>query len=218
MRNVFVIGLGNFGYHLAAKLEGRARVTAIDVDRERIQKIGPIVARAVVGDATKPELLKELGIESADVAVVSVGDSMEQSILITHELKNFGVPQIFAKAVSEAHARILKLVGATRVLEPEREVAENLAISLAKTTIVDYLQLHRTFGIVEIAAPPSFQDKTLRDLALRSRFRVTVIGIFRGEDRLINPGPDTVVQAGDRMIVLGTEEDLMRFEAETAES
>lgn len=215
MRNIFVIGLGSFGYHLAAKLEGRARVTAIDVDRERIQKIGPIVARAVVGDATKPELLKELGIESADVAVVSVGDSMEQSILITHELKNFGVPQIYAKAVSETHARILKLVGATRVLEPEREIAENLAISLAKTTIVDYLQLHRTFGIVEITTPPAFQDKTLRELALRTRYRVTVIGIFRGEDRLINPDPETVARAGDRMIVLGTEEDLMRFEAET---
>ncbi|HOM99146.1 MAG TPA: TrkA family potassium uptake protein [Acidobacteriota bacterium] len=212
MRNVFVIGLGNFGYHLAIRLEGRARVTAVDVDRARIQKVGSVVARAIVGDGSNPDLLKELGVEAADVAVVSVGDSMEQSILITHQLKELRVPEIYAKAVSESHARILELIGATRVLQPEREVAENLAISLAKTTIVDYLQLHRTFGIIEVTAPPPFHGKSLAELKLRSRFRVSVVGIFRGQDRLVNPGPDTIIRPGDRMVVLGTSDDVLVFE------
>ncbi len=213
MRNIFIIGLGNFGFYLAAKLEGKSRVTAIDIDRDKIQRIGPMVSRAVVGDATSRELLRELGIDSAEVAVVSVGESMEKSILITHHLKELNVKKIYSKAISEEHAEILRMIGATRVLQPEREVAENLAMSITKPTIVDYLQLHKNFGIIEVDAPDKFAGHSLADLALRSEYGVTAIGIFRKGDRLVNPAPETLILRGDRLVLLGNEEDIAEFEA-----
>ncbi|MEJ2080834.1 MAG: NAD-binding protein [Acidobacteriota bacterium] len=146
MRNIFIIGLGNFGFYLAAKLEGKSHVTAIDIDRDKIQRIGPMVARAVVGDATNRELLRELGIDSAEVAVVSVGESMEN------------------------------------------------------------------FGIIEVDAPDKFAGHSLADLSLRSEYGVTAIGIFRKGDRLVNPAPETIILKGDRMVLLGNEEDIVEFE------
>ena len=171
-----------------------------------------MVSRAVVGDATNRELLRELGIDSAEVAVVSVGESMEKSILITHHLKELNVKRIYSKAISEEHAEILRMIGATRVLQPEREVAENLAMSITKPTIVDYLQLHKNFGIIEADAPDKFAGKSLADLSLRSEYGVTAIGIFRKGDRLVNPAPETIILRGDHLILLGSEEDIVEFE------
>lgn len=212
MRNIFIIGLGNFGFHCALRLEGRAQVTAIDVDRNRIQKIGPHVYRAVVADATSAEALQDLAIEEAEAVVVSVGTSMENSILITLHLKAIGVKKIFAKAMSDDHAKILRMLGATRVLQPEKEVAENLAMTITKPNIVDYLQLHKAFGIIEIDSPAHFFNRSLETLALRRTKGLTVIGIFRKGDRLISPDSKSVILEGDRLVLLGTEESIVEFE------
>lgn len=212
MRDIVIIGLGNFGYYFALRLEDRAQVTAIDTDKYKIQTIGEKLHRAVVADATKIEVLRELGVDQAEVAVVSVGESLESSILITLHLKELGIPQIFAKAISDDHAEILRRVGATRVLQPEREVAENLAISVAQPTIVDYLQLHRDFGIIEIEAPESCHRHTLAELEFRAKYGLTVIGIFRNDDRLINPGPGSKIQPDDRLVLLGTKENISQFQ------
>lgn len=216
MRNIFVVGLGNFGFHCARKLEGKADVTAVDIRREPIQRIGPHVARAVVGDATRTELLQELGIEFSDAVVISMGTSLEASILVTLHAHSLGAREIFAKAISDDHAEILTRMGATRVLHPEREIAENLAISISRTNIVDYLRLHESFAIIEVTAPEAFEGQSLLDLNIRSRFEVTVIGIFRDGDRFINPAPTIVIEKGDRLAVLGDEQKIMEFETRTA--
>lgn len=213
MRNIFVVGLGNFGFHCAKKLQGKADVTAIDIRREAVQRIGPYVSRAIVGDATRGELLQELGIESADAIVISMGQSLEASILVTLHAQSLGAKEIFVKALSTDHAEILSRMGATRVLHPEREIAENLAISISRINITDYLRLHENFAIIEVTTPEAFVGKSLIDLDLRSRFDVTVIAIFRAADRLVNPSPTMVIQEGDRLAVLGEESKIMEFEA-----
>lgn len=213
MRSIVIIGLGNFGFHCALQLEGRADVTAIDKNREIVQKIGSHVSRAVVADAKNREVLREIGIESCDVAVVGVGQSeMEASILITLHLKALGVKEIYAKSQSDEHSEILRLVGATRVIQPEREVAENVAMSILAPAVTDYLRLHEDFAIIEVDAPEVCAGKTLQELGLRRKFNVTVIGIFRRGDRLVNPAPDTTILKGDRLAILGEEKYILEFE------
>lgn len=212
MRSIVVIGIGNFGYHCALKLEGRAEVTAIDLDRRNIQRIGPHVDRAVVGDATKKEFLEEMEVGQADVVIVSMGASMEASIITTLNLKALGAKEIHVKANSDEHAQVMHLIGATRVLQPEREVAENLAVGIIRPNIIDYLKLHRHFGIVEVPAPKHLIGKTLLETELRTQFNVSVIAIFRDGDRMINPDPRTKILESDRLVLLGKEDNILLFE------
>ena len=212
MREIFFLGVGNFGYYCATNLEGKAQVTVIDQDRAKIQRIGPHVSRAVLGDATQKEILAELGVESADAAVVSLGGQIGSSILATLHLASMGVPEIFVKSISDEHSQILKLVGATRIVHPEREAAENLTISLLRADVVDYLRLHEDFGIIEILAPPHFYDKNLIELGLRARYRLTLIAIFPKQgEKVVNPEANRVIKQGDRLILLGEENQIMEF-------
>ncbi len=212
MREIFFLGVGNFGYYCAMNLEGKAQVTVIDQDRDKIQRIGSHVSRAVLGDATQKEVLLELGVESADAAVVSLGDRIGSSILATLNLASMGVPQIFVKSISDEHSQILKLVGATRIIHPEREAAQNLTISLLRADVVDYLRLHEDFGIIEILAPPHFYGKNLIEIDLRTKYRLTVIAIFpKSGEKAINPSAKRVINQGDRLILLGQEQQIMEF-------
>lgn len=211
MRNIFIFGCGNFGYHLARKIGHKAHVTVVDTDRSKIQSIGNEVERAIVGDTTSKEFLLEIDADAADAVVVSMGESMEASILTTMHVHSLGVSEIYVKAFSDDHVRILQLLGASRVIQPEREVAENLAVSILETSVYDFLRLHEHFGIVEESAHPEFWGKSLMEIGLRRRYRVTVIGLFRDSDRLINPNAETVIQEGDRLMMLGSEEDLAAY-------
>lgn len=213
MREIVFLGIGNFGYYCAIGLEGKAHVTVVDQDRDKIQRLGPHVGRAVLGDATQKELLQELGVDSADAVVVSLGEKIGSSILATLNLASLGVPQIYVKSISDEHSKILKLVGATRVIHPEREAAENLTASLLKTEVLDYRKLHEDFGIMEISAPREFWGKNLIELDLRSRYRLNVIAIFTKQgERQINPRPDATLGEGDKLILLGEESHIMEFQ------
>jgi len=208
------IGLGSFGYHCARALEGRAHVTVIDLDRDAIQRIGPYVTRAVVADGTKRDVIEELGAESMDVAVINLGDRMDASILATLHLKALKVREIYAKGISEEHAEVLKIIGATRVIYPERDSAENLAVSIVRPTILDYLRLHGDVSILEVLAPEEFVGKNLIQLNLRNRFGITVIAIYGPEGRKsVSPKPDVIIEDGDRLLMIGENESLLTFQA-----
>lgn len=213
MRQILFVGLGSFGFHCARKLEGLADVTAIDVDREAIQRIGPYVTRAVVGDGTNREVLEELGVETMDAAVVSLGDRMDASILATLHLKALNVREIFVKAISDEHAKVLQILGASRVIYPERDSAENLAMSIVQPTILDYLRLHGDISLLELLAPDEFVGKNLMQLKLRERYGITVIAIFGPGRRSVSPKPDCVIQRDDKLMVIGENENLMTFQA-----
>lgn len=213
MRHIVFVGLGSFGYHCARKLEGKAEVTAIDRDRRAIQRIGPFVTRAVVGDGTKRELLDEMGVQTADAAVVSLGDRMDASILATLHLRSMGIKEIFVKSISDEHSQILELIGATRVIHPEREMAENLAVSILEPAVVDYLRLHEGFGIIEVHAPREFWGKNLIELDLRRLYGITVLAIVRDPDqRIVNPSADATIRSDDKLMILGAEEQILKFQ------
>lgn len=218
-RSVVVIGLGNFGM---AFVENARRygfdVLAIDSRAEAVNRVAPHAARAVVADGTDREVLEHLGVKGMEVAIVSMGDRMDLSILSVLHLKGLGVREICAKALSDDHARVLESIGATRVIHPEREVAGLLAQRLAHPTMREYLPLLGDYAVIELLAPEAFGGKTLRDLHLRNRYGVSVIAMSKGNDpnALTAPSVDRPLVGGDLLVLIGRKEDLERFERSVA--
>lgn len=211
MRLFVVIGIGNFGYYTAQHLyEMGSEVMVIDSDKERVQSIKDQVSRAVVADATDREVLERLGIPDVDVAVVSVGDRMDTSILITLYLKEMGVNEVVVKAVTEDHGKILEKIGASSVIFPERDSGVRLANSLGSPNVIEHLPLSAGYSILEIAASAKLVGKNLKELRLRNRFGIQVVAIKElVPDRMhMPPDPDFVLKDSDILIVVGPDESL----------
>jgi trk system potassium uptake protein TrkA len=211
MRLFVVIGIGSFGYYTAQHLyELGSEVMVIDHNKERIQSIKDQVSRAVVADATDREVLEHLGVPDVDVAVVSVGDRLDTSILITLYLKEMGVKEVVVKAVTVDHGKILERIGASSVIFPERDSGVRLANSLSSSNVIEHLPLSEGYSILEIAASSKLVGKTLKELRLRNRFGVQVIAIKElVPDRMhMPPDPDFVIKDSDILIVIGQDESL----------
>ncbi|RMG60597.1 MAG: TrkA family potassium uptake protein [Deltaproteobacteria bacterium] len=217
MRQFAVIGLGRFGYSVAETLIRKgAEVLAIDRDEEKVQKISDIATFAVAMDATDEKGLKSIGIQNVDVAVVSIGEDIESSVLAVMILKELGVKEIVAKAITDLHARILVNLGVSKVIFPEREMGRRLANSLVMPTVHDFIQLSEEYSIAEIPAPKEFQGKSLKEIGIRARYNMNVLAIRRKvptiedegetsyrEETIISPSADDKIEAGDVLVVLG---------------
>ena len=225
MRQFVVIGLGRFGSSIARALSAMDfDVLAIDKDESLVNAMEGVVSQAVVMDATDEKSLRELGVQDFDTAVVSMGETIEDSIMITLTLKELGVKQVIVKAQNDLHSKILKKVGADRITLPEREMAEKLAQSLASPKIFDFIEVSDTHGIVEMVVPKKFTSKTLTELSLRDKYRVSAIAIKRKlpyskpdgttdfrEEVIIGPGGTDEIISGDVLILLGSYEDLEKI-------
>ncbi len=215
MKQVCVIGLGQFGSHLARTLARmRCEVLAIDADDARVAEIRDDVHRAVIADARNLDALRSLITPEIDEVVVCLGENMEASILCTLHLAKLGVPRIRAKASSRDHAAILKAVGAHEIVFPERETAERMAQRIANPDLLDYLQLSDDYRVVEIAVPESFAGRSLAELHLRKRYNVMVVAI-KDTDRNTTdfmPSADAKLGKGDTLIVLGKTDDIARLQ------
>ena len=210
-----VIGLGNFGMSLAVELARLGqRVLAVDVNPERAREAQAYVDQAAVADATDRATLEALGVGKVDVAAVSLGGRMEASVLVVLHLNRMGVPEIVAKAVSEDHGEILARVGATRVVFPEKEMAERVAERLSSRNVLDYLSLASGFSVVELAPTKEMSGRTLAELDLGRRYGVQVVAVKElvPERVHIAPGPDRVVKDSDILVVFGPEEAVRRLQ------
>lgn len=206
MQRILVLGLGNFGFTLAEELsKKKCEVVAIDRDKEKVQDIKDKVAHAVVGNVGDKDVLIELGVKNFDVACVSLGSEVAGSILLTAFLKEVGVKRILAKATTEDHAKVLRLVGATDVTFPEKDEAIRHADNLVNTNVIDVIRLSDAFDIVEIAAPKDFYNKTLKGLDLRKKYGIHVIGIKNALDGALHivPPAETKIRPDDILIVIG---------------
>lgn len=189
-------------------------VIGIDGDEDKVRGLADVISLAMQLDATDEKALRAAGIKDVDVAVVSIGEDLESSLLVVTLLREMAIQQIVAKAVTPLHGRILEKLGVTRVVFPEREMAVRIAHSLVVPNVLDYIELSAEFSIVEVPAPQEFVGKTLREIGLRSRFGLTTIAIRHaarpGNKSVSNiaPGPDDVVQDGDILALLGSNERL----------
>lgn len=211
MRSFVVIGLGKFGFNVARILYNLGQeVTAIDVNKDVIQKIQEHSSQAVVTDATVQENLITLGVENVDVAVVSMGQKMDSSILVALHLKEMGVKEIWVKALSEDHGKILKRIGVTEVIHVEREMAERVAQNLSRPNVIDYLPISEGYSIQEFPVPLSFSGKSLLELDLRKKYGLFVIAVKEliPENVALNPEADFILKDSDIMVLLGSDKDL----------
>ncbi|RMH31318.1 MAG: TrkA family potassium uptake protein [Nitrospirae bacterium] len=225
MKRLFaVIGLGRFGYSVAETLVKKGcEVLAIDRDDEKVQAISDIATFAVQCDATDERALKAVSAQNVDVAVVSIGENIEASILIVQTLKEMGVKSIVAKAVAPIQGKILQNLGVDEVIYPERDTAIRLAHRLVSPNVLEYLELAPGYSIEEITVPDRYSGMTLAETKIREDYNLNVIGIkkqvtrmvkgrmMKGETFNFTPSPDDVVEKGDVLVIIGKEEDLDRF-------
>ena len=202
-----VLGLGRFGSSVARSLcELGHEVLAVDRDEKLVEAIAPDVTQAVQANAVDEDALAELGVQNFDAAIVAIGTDIRASILATVLLKEAGVPKILAKAVDDLHARVLYKVGADRVIFPERDMGQRVARSLVAPNILDLMALSDDDQIAELTLPTDWADKTIVELNIRRNFGVSVLGIHRGGKFLTSPGAETMLMAGDVLLVMGKKE------------
>jgi len=208
-----VIGLGRFGSAVASALTGMGHeVLGIDLDDDLVQDHMDLLTHVVAADTTNQKVLEQLGVADFSHAVVGIGD-VESSILTTSELASIGLPDIWAKAATAAHGRILERVGAHHVVFPEGDMGERVA-HLVTGRMIDYIELDDDFALVETTAPREVVGKSLGEAGIRDRFGVTVVCVKPIGQSFTYATPDTVIGAGDLLLVAGKTAHAERF-AET---
>lgn len=215
-RQTLVIGLGQFGMSLARALaQHGSEVLAVDIDEGHINDIAPHVADAVLMDAMDEDALASLGPAQRDACVCAIGDeNREGSIIVTALLKQQGAPRIISRATDDLHARILTLVGAHEVINPERNYGERLAIRLEWRNVVNVMPLGGNLVLTEIDAPESFWGRTLAELELPRKFSVNVSAVRRQSGEGVKatvPDPHQPLQKGDILMLVSKEDDARRL-------
>ena len=214
MKSYVVIGLGRFGTELALRLFACGEeVMVIDTSEAMIDKIADRVTRAVAADARDLDVLEKLGVENFDRAIVAVGSDLAAASLITMNLKTLKVPYIICKAHDGTYREILERLGADRVILPEREAADKLALGLTHAGIMEYIELSEEFGITEIQPLGEWVGSAIRDLELRKRYGVNVIAMRRGDEITIPPDINRPIQADDIMVLLGAYDTFKGFKS-----
>lgn len=225
-KKIAIIGLGDFGMNLAKHLvEKGAEVLAIDNDFDKVEELKDIVTVAVRLDSTDEKALKVQGIQDMDAVVVSIGQEFESTILTVMNLLKLGVKKIIARATTQIHKVILEKVGVHNVISPEEEIANKLASSLIYEDVLEWIKLDNEYTIAYLEAPELFVGKTLQELDLRTRFNVNLITIKKItktfnrktqqeeiKERIVGvPGPTTVIEKGDILILFGREKDISKL-------
>ena len=214
MKRAIVIGLGIFGINLVSALyEGGFEVIAIDKNKDAVQKAKDFSTKAIVADGADKEVMEMIGVQEDDVAIISFGEDLAASTLITLHLKQLNVRNIIVKAPNEEHKLILEKVGATEVIIPEKEMARRVAKSLISPNVLDYLPLSDDYMISELAPPNSFLGKTIAELQLRGKYHIEIIAIRDIiSDRIhMVPPANFVIKDGEALVVVAKETDVQKI-------
>ncbi len=204
MKSYMIIGLGRLGFGQARSLSQLgAEVLAMDVRPELVQQLSADVTHAVVGDGQDKEVLRALGARNFDCAVVAIGDNLAASVLTVMNLQELGVPRLVCKAHDEMHRRVLEKLGVDQVVVPELEQAQRLARILQSHNVLDYIELSSDYGILEVPAPKSWADKTIRELNVRAKMDINIIAVKNGEKTMVSPSADYRICGDDVLAVLG---------------
>ncbi len=202
-KQYLVIGLGRFGSAVATTLakEGM-QVMAIDRSMDAVEAHRSQLTDVVRGDAMDRGVLEQIGAESFDVAIVTIGEDVKASGIITMHLKEMGVPHIIVKAYDSFHGRMLSKLGADKIIFPERDMGQRIAHNLISEKIMDFIELSPDYSLVEMRPRPEWIDKTLKELDLRKRERINVVAVRSGESVNAMPDMNTRINAGDVMLVV----------------
>jgi trk system potassium uptake protein TrkA len=209
-KHICVIGLGEFGSELAKELSRECEVLALDQDENRVNAVVDQVQRALILDVRDYASLSSVISSDFDAAIVGIGEDLEASILCTLHLRKIGVRSIQAKAKTEDHAAILRSVGATEVIFPERETARRLAAQIINPNLLDFVPLEADYRVMDVAPPDAFYGSSLEELNLRKRYGVFVLAIRElvPPRFVFLPDPGFVIKPSDVLVVIGREKDM----------
>lgn len=220
-KKIVVLGLGVFGQSLCRALKsGDAEVIAVDSMRENVDALKDTIDRVILGDTTDAAVLRRADVTGSDAVVVAIGENTESSVITTLTVQELGVQEIYARAVSSVHRKILEKLGIRRIINPESQAAERLAGELVQGGLESLAILEDAYHFVAVDPPEEMHGRSLQELDVRRRFRVNIVGIRRmefvvdedGHDRsrtrFVLPEASTVIGENDRLLLIGTEYDI----------
>lgn len=212
-RKEFVVfGLGKFGLSVAKALaDNGCQVMAVDSEQSKVEEIAETVTYAVCTDVTDTEAIHSLGIRNFDGAIVAIGENLEASVLVTIIAKEMGIPFVMAKAQTELQAKVLKKVGADKIVFPEKETGIRIANNLMSDNFFDAIELSTKYSMMDLDVPAEWVGKTLRELNLRASKKINVIGIKKEEEFEITPDPDMPLTEDDVLVIIGRNQTLSKL-------
>ena len=210
MKSVLVIGAGQFGTHIAKRMEElRCEVMVVDNNEEAINQIMPYVTDAKIGDGTNEEFLRMLGVNDYDVCFVTLGRHFQTSLETTSLLSELGAKKVISRATNDVQMKFLLRNGADEVVYPEKQTAVRIATKYAYDSILDYFHLDNDIYIYEVKAPKDWFGRTLAQIDIRKKYKINILSIKRGDEAML-PSADTVIQPGDIAFVLGELRDIQK--------
>ena len=225
MKQIAVIGIGDFGYNLIETLsKGDAQIIAIDIDKAKVAKVKDVVTHAVQLDSTNESALMEAGFADIDAAVVCMGKDIQDNILTTTLLKRIGIPEIISRASSSIHEQILREVGATRIINPEKDMGIRLGRQLLFSKLEDFVDLSQGFVLADVRVPKSFVGKTIGNIKFRTKYKVNVIALKKmkkvgrraNDQKVVQeynslPTAEDILDEDSVLVLVGQQDDIDRI-------
>ncbi|HBI85962.1 MAG TPA: potassium transporter TrkA [Ruminococcus sp.] len=210
MKSVLIIGVGQFGSHIARRMNRmHCEVMAVDVNEDRINAILPDVTNAQIGDSTNADFMHSLGIPDYDVCIVTISGNFQNSLETTALLKELGAVRVIARAQNDVQEKFLLRNGADETVYPEKQMAIRLATKAASDSILDYIQMDKKVSIYEMRVPEEWDGKAISSLDIRRKYQLNIIAV-RSNDELTVPMPDTVLHDSDDVLVIGSLKDIQK--------
>lgn len=211
MKNVLLIGLGRFGANMVKELSGLGcQVMAVDISEERVNDALNYITRAQIGDSTKREFLKSIGVKNFDLCVVTISDNFQSSLETTSLLKELDAKFIVSRAANDAQEKFLRLAGADDVVYPESQMAKWAAIRYGLDNILDYIELDNNHAIIEVNVPKAWIGKSIGELEVRRKFGINIMGVKQNNVLNVEITPDTVLGEDKTLFVVGEYRSLQK--------
>mgnify|MGYP000681987218 CR=1 FL=1 len=204
MKNILLIGTGRFGRHIAVQLYQLGhQVMAVDRDEERVNECMPFVTNAQIGDSTRVDFLRSLGVSNYDVCYVTISGNFQNSLETTSLLKELGAKLVVSRAERDVQAKFLLRNGADEVVYPEKQLAKWAAIRYSSEHILDYIELQDDHAIMEVTIPPEWMDRTIGEINIRKKYNINILALKKDGKLDMNITPDTQLCRDESMLVLG---------------
>ncbi len=212
MKSFLIIGMGRFGSHLCRNLAKLGNeIMIVDQNEELLEPLLPYATGARIGDCTKEEVLKSLGVGNFDKCFVCIGTNFQSSLEITCLLKELGAKYVISKAARDVHAKFLLRNGADEIIYPDRDIAEKCAVRYSMDNVFDYFELPDDFSIYELAPLPEWIGKTIIELDFRNKYHASIIAIQTKDAVLAMPPADYRFREDEHLMVIGKNEDIQNL-------
>lgn len=211
-KSYIIVGVGSFGLSLIKTLSHtNVELLVIDKDMERLEEASKYVANTICANACDPEVLEGLGAKNFDGAIISIGRDLESRVILTIQLKEMGVPFVMVKSMTDLEDRILTKIGADEIVSPERMAGVHVGNQIARGNLFSSVELTENHSIADVLIPDSWVGKTIRELNVRSKLGVNIIGIRTPRNLKVNPSADYVIQTKDILVVLGDNDHIQHM-------